>query len=328
MYKFLIIILLFNLADAQIKFNLDINPAIQYDCLPFSGCTQDGNKLNWGSVSDECISNTTEPSGIIFEPQNTNNIEIGQIFSLGKLFSKNVVINSDPGAPQKFDLDLILSISNDQTSDIITKPLTIEFEIEETSNSEPCLYPSIEPCADRHVLIIPQDFTFTLGKNQYQLNFVNNGIIENILQETCNSEFPSEFKNLDVQIFCINCCDFIFLGKRQKSMYCPWNFRIYYNNVIFPEKHITSMNLTFYTDDPKRFSYNPPELKNLVFMINTDILPLNVGTVYNNYKWRPNRILPGVYLLKFETAEITCLTNNRIQIYTRDLAPPPNSCID
>ncbi len=326
MFLKLFIISIFIGLSLSIKFNVEIENTIIFDCLPYTQCVQDGNKLVWGTVSDQCISNTTEPSGIIFNPLDTFNVNVGSHFVLAQLISKNIVINGDPGAPSTFFVILKIKITNDETSDIITKDLNIEFEIEETDNSEPCKYPSTIPCADRHILIIPNDFVFDIGSNKYQLDFINNGIIENILDETCRKEFPDEYKPLNIRIFCINCCEFEYYGLREIRMYCPWRFRIFYNNNIFPNNYATNANFTFIKTTNSLETYTPSQLTNKIFIINTEIKPLNEATNYNEYIWSPHKIMPGRYILRIETEEIACQSKIKIWIYVGPMRQPPNEC--
>lgn len=292
-------------------FNVSVDPEINVQCLNYNYCFIEEQSptysLFWGIVSNEC--STDKPSGIQFDLLETSiEAKLNEEIILGTLRSRNVIIDSSPGAPEDISILMVLYVDN------MVIPLHINLNIDETENSEPCAYPSTVPCADRHTYSFPNgESVFEIDGISYKISFPNTDFTL-IIQENCfendnvvtsspesasvddendvNTDFPGEPVDFSVVIQCVNCCPLYIWSDTIARMYLPLQINIQViDESILP---VTGPILVVSLDG------------------NTIITAFEEVTITNTdqqiFLWKPHAMLPGYYNIVF--GENTCSEAN------------------
>lgn len=249
-------------------------------CPNYGYCSTEGNlDLYWGVVASEC-SNSTYGSGLRFALETPGLVQLGIPFTVATLYSRNTIIQSNPGAPPTVFFTLNLTVDS-----TIAVSIQIQLEIDETENQEPCAYPSTVPCADKHHYIIPQDQAqFTVGGTVYNIQFpassTNGTEYDVIIQEDCSPElFAGDPITLPLVITCASCCPVYIWADPDARMYLPWN--IYLQSA---EGNQTGF-----------LTVSGGSVAGRIIL--EDVLATEK---MSTYKWSPHRILPGRYRVAYE----------------------------
>lgn len=259
---------------------------VSFDCHGFNPCQVIDSKLYWGEVSNECP-NASLPSGIKYEYPNRQNVSLGEILQLGSISSRNIIIKSDPGAP-----DNITMILDTEINGLMMK-IPISLEVDETTNSPPCTYVSVIPCSDLHTYTIPDSRRFDFNGQTYQLDFIHPGTVEIITQEMCSPEgvdptgFQGEPEHLPAIIFCVTCCPVYVWCENKAQMYIPWTVNL--------QRIPADNNPNNPIGDLSWFKLDGTKIKTI--FSNLEIKNRSVNT----YHWPPHLILPDYYTVRYNS---------------------------
>lgn len=159
-----------------------------YDC-DFAGSPPQQYALAWGQ-SLTCLD---EPSGILYIPPSpsTQTYNLGDNLPLGSFYSRNVPVLCATSTAQA-TINYQFDFPNNPSQNIT---LVIDIQIDETVNMEPCLYPSVVPCADTHTYIITSPLGDVLLNNNATVNFLFTNGNQNITkiieeQDDCPRDEP------------------------------------------------------------------------------------------------------------------------------------------
>ena len=102
-------------------------------------------QVRWGVAAPPAL----ERSGLGFATAGLQTVTYGTSFPIGSLTHFNFPTNSGTSSSHA-DLDLNVKVDPSIPGpSIFDAPITIQFGIDETPNTLPCLYPSASPCADK-----------------------------------------------------------------------------------------------------------------------------------------------------------------------------------
>jgi hypothetical protein len=146
-------------------------------CLIYdnSGPTDDENLVAYGRRLPSCppYLDLNRQTAFGFDGSDAETITSGVDFDLGDFthYNTQIYIPDDPFTT--VELSVTLSFYIDAGNPNVLKTINYTFDLDETPNSVPCVYPSDRPCADRVLVLntIPNE-TFWIGGIEYTLHIV------------------------------------------------------------------------------------------------------------------------------------------------------------